>query len=72
MPVTVPEVRRLLIRWVWTKISPPMSYGTGRGGDGATQPQRGHATLKGANQICDCSTRRQTSEGAAQGLLMIL
>ena len=64
IPMTVPEVRRLLTRLVWTENQPPdfvlyclISSCTGRGGDGATKQEPGVAITNGACLICDCSTK---------------
>ena len=56
IPITAPEVRRLLTRLVWTENQLPESC-PGRGGDGATKPEP-HAITNAACQICDCSTKR--------------
>ena len=55
IPVTVPEVRRLLTDWYGGKTSRLTPSFTGRGGDGATKPEPGDATTNAACLICDCS-----------------
>ena len=45
--MTVPEVRRLLTRLVWTEDPNRLiSSCLGRGGDGATKPKPANATYK--------------------------
>ena len=58
IPLTVPEVRRLLTRLVWTELKCLNSSCPGRGGDGATKPGPGNATTNAACLICGCSTNR--------------
>ena len=64
IPITAPEVRRLLTRLVWTENQLPdfilsWSCCPGRGGEGATKPEPANAITNAACQICDCSTSEE-------------
>ena len=58
IPITAPEVRRLLTRLVWTENQlPDFILSLVVVGDGATKPEPANAITNAACQICDCSTR---------------
>ena len=57
IPVTVPEVRRLLTRLVWRENQPPDFVLYWLGGDGATKPEPNDANTNVVYLNCDCSIR---------------
>ena len=54
--MTVPEVRRLLTRLIWTDNQLPDFILYWSCGDGATKPEPRNATTNDDFLICDCST----------------
>ena len=49
LPLTVPEIRRLLVALVWTIPVQPAFVLAGHGGAAATRPALGVPTISGAN-----------------------
>lgn len=59
IPLTAPEVRRLIALLVWMDNQWPVSFCPVHDEDGVTKPEPANVISKIAHQICDCSTSQR-------------
>jgi hypothetical protein len=67
LPLTVPEVRRLLVALIWPTRTQPAWYWPGHDGDAATRPAPDAHTINDASDKCGWSSRHCRNRPAAGG-----